>query len=72
MGKKSKDAAMEAPSRGSDNWVPGWIGGLTSPAAQRSAREWERETLRTRILAFEENRRSASVVDEASASIFTR
>lgn len=57
MGKKAKQAAAD---KGTENWVPGWFGGISSPAAQKSAKSWERERMKARILAFEAARRSES------------
>lgn len=66
MGKKSKSKGFTAAADAgrSDNYVPGWIGGLTSPAAQKSAAIWAKETLKSRILAFEAARRSAAPESE--------
>lgn len=66
MGKKSKSKgfSVTADNGRSDNYVPGWFGGLTSPAAQKSAAIWAKETLKSRILSFEAARRDASPENE--------
>lgn len=66
MGKKSKSKGFTAKADAgrSDNYVPGWFGGLTSPAAQKSAAIWAKETLKSRILSFEAARRDASPESE--------
>lgn len=72
MGKKSKSKGFTAAADAdrSDNYVPGWIGGVSSPAAQKSARIWAKETLKSRILAFEAARRGAA--PESDAPVFGR
>ncbi len=67
MGKRSKSKGFTAKTDAgrSDNYVPGWFGGLTSPAAQKAAKIWERETLKARILSFEAARRAATPESEA-------
>ena len=68
MAKKSKQAVVD---KGNDNWVPGWFGGISSPAAQKSAKNWEKERMKARILAFEAARRSetAEYAPPASPSV---
>lgn len=62
MGKKSKSKGFTAKADvdRSDNYVPGWFGGVSSPAAQKAAKVWAKETLKSRILSFEAARRAAS------------
>ena len=73
MGKKSKsETATAQASAGRENWVPGWFGGLTSPAAQKSAKEWHRDALRNRVLAFEASRRNGEKAEADSPPIFGR
>lgn len=74
MGKKSKTIEAKLFNDGkSANFIPGWIGGnLTSPAAQKIAKE----RLKSRILAFESARRGGLAdthhVEEAPAPAFGR
>jgi hypothetical protein len=72
MGKKSKAFTTE---RGTDpkqdSYVPGWFGGtLTTPKAQRMAKERLKNSLRERVLLFETARRGT--VDADTAPVFPR
>ncbi|NTF18032.1 hypothetical protein G6L37_06415 [Agrobacterium rubi] len=68
MGKKSKDKEVSSEAR---NWVPGWFGGLTSPAAQETTRT-HRDALRSRIIAFEAARRGNESAPTDCESVFRR
>jgi hypothetical protein len=70
MGKKSKGMITVAKFADgkAGNFIPGWIGGtLTSPEAQKVAKNRLKETLKTRILSFEAARRSTVLESEAPA-----
>mgnify|MGYP001310893764 CR=1 FL=1 len=65
MGKKAKVPEASAEIR---NWIPGWIGGVTSPIVQQTARERMRE----KVIAFESRRRAGEKLEDADCPIFRR
>jgi len=65
MGKKARVSEASAETR---NWIPGWIGGITSPVVQQTAKERMRE----RVMAFETRRRAGEVLPESECPIFGR
>ncbi len=73
MGKKSKGLTVAKFADGkAGNYVPGWFGGtLTSPEAQKVARNRLKDTLRDRVLLFEAARRN-TVEAESSGTSFAR
>jgi hypothetical protein len=65
MGKRAKVSEASAEIR---NWIPGWIGGITSPVVQQTARERMKE----RVIAFEARRRAGEKLPDSECPIFRR